>query len=206
MKKGLIYVLLITGFTVWQGTASAQNFDVDLLKRINPQNPSSGYWQNTSNSVYWAGAAVPAGTLVYGLISGDEHAKHASFDLFISVGANMFITDMMKRSIRRSRPMDNYPGTIFSSPSSDMSMPSGHTSMAFATATTLSLQYKKWYVTVPAYAWAASVGYSRMYLGKHYPTDVLGGAAVGVGMGYASHWLNKKLFRSYYKRPTAYVP
>jgi undecaprenyl-diphosphatase len=49
-------------------------------------------------------------------------------------------------------------------------------------------------VVVPAYAWAAGVGYSRMYLGQHYPTDVLAGAAIGIGSAYLSNWLNKKYF------------
>lgn len=184
----------------------AQGWDAKLLNKINPQNPNSQYWINTSNSVYWASAAVPAGSLLYGLISGDEKAKHSSFDLFLSLGANMLVTDLMKKSFNRTRPGDKYPDMIYPvSPTTDMSMPSGHTSMAFATATTLSLQYKKWYVTVPAYAWAASVGYSRMYLGKHYPSDVLGGAALGIGAGYASHWLNRKLFKRYYTTPKPYA-
>jgi len=53
--------------------------------------------------------------------------------------------------------------------------------LAFATATTLSIPYKKWYVTVPAYVWASSVGYSGRYLGRHFPSDVLAGAAEGIG-------------------------
>lgn len=176
-----------------------QGFDANLLNSINPQNPGSRYWQQTSNSVYWAGYSLPAGALIYGLVSGNQNVKHASYDLLISIGTNVLITDVLKRSFNRTRPMDAHPGMIFSTPSGDMSLPSGHTSLAFATATTLSLQCKKWYVTVPAYAWAGSVAYSRLYLGKHYPTDVVGGALVGIGSGYASHWLNRKLFKRYYR-------
>jgi len=39
-----------------------------------------------------------------------------------------------------------------------------------------------------------------MYLGKHYPSDVLGGAILGVGSAYASDWLNRKWFKSYYQK------
>jgi undecaprenyl-diphosphatase len=66
--------------------------------------------------------------------------------------------------------------------------------MAFSTATSLTLQYKKWYVAVPAYFWAANVGYSRMYLGEHYPSDVFAGAAVGAGSAVLAHWLVKKIW------------
>ena len=76
------------------------------------------------------------------------------------------------------------------------SFPSGHTSLAFSTAASLSIQFNKWYVTLPAYLWAGSVAYSRMYLGVHYPTDVLGGAAVGIGSAYLAHWLNQKFFKN----------
>jgi membrane-associated phospholipid phosphatase len=50
---------------------------------------------------------------------------------------------------------------------------------AFALATSLSLSYPKCYIIVPSFAWASSVGYSRMDLGVHYPSDVLAGAIVG---------------------------
>ena len=61
------------------------------------------------------------------------------------------------------------------------SFPSGHTSLSFATATALSRAYPKWYVIVPAFLWAGSVGYSRMYMGVHNPSDVLTGSVLGIG-------------------------
>jgi membrane-associated phospholipid phosphatase len=72
-------------------------------------------------------------------------------------------------------------------------MPSGHTSSAFSTATSLSLNFRKWYVVAPAYTYAAAVGYSRMYLGVHYPSDVLVGALLGSGTAYLTWKINKKL-------------
>ena len=67
--------------------------------------------------------------------------------------------------------------------------------MAFATATSLSLTYPKWYIIVPAYSWAGAVGYSRMHLGVHYPSDVFIGALVGAGSAWLTHAMNKKLLK-----------
>ena len=76
-------------------------------------------------------------------------------------------------------------------------MPSGHTSGAFATATALSLKYPEWYVIVPSYLWASSVGLSRMHLGLHYPTDVLAGAVLGAGSAYLTYKVNEWLWDNY---------
>jgi membrane-associated phospholipid phosphatase len=101
----------------------------------------------------------------------------------------------LKSAVHRTRPYEKYPNDVFAlSVSGDKSFPSGHTSQAFATATTLALQYRKWWVVVPAFAWAGSVGYSRMYLGKHYPSDVLAGALIGAGSSFAGHFISNKLF------------
>jgi membrane-associated phospholipid phosphatase len=192
--KGCILFFVVTSFTVSQ--LQSQNLDVDILKGINPRNPNSQYWIQTSASAYWVPAVVSFGTLAYGLIENDKHAKRNAYELFINVGVSTIINEGIKISVNRTRPADRYPNEIFAnSVTHGSSFPSGHTALAFATATTVALEYRKWYVVVPAYLWAGSVGYSRMYLGKHYPSDVLGGAVVGIGSGYLSHWLNKKIFK-----------
>ena len=82
------------------------------------------------------------------------------------------------------------------------SFPSGHTSNAFATATATAMifAFPQWYVAVPVFSWAGAVGYSRMHLGVHYPSDVLVGSSVGTESTWLGHWLNKRLFQSRTKR------
>jgi membrane-associated phospholipid phosphatase len=53
--------------------------------------------------------------------------------------------------------------------------------------------YPKWYIIVPSICWAGAVGYSRMHLGVHYPSDVVAGALVGAGSAWLTHYVNKKL-------------
>ena len=89
---------------------------------------------------------------------------------FIGTGAVIF---GVKEIVRRKRPLDNRLG--------NPAFPSGHTAYAFATATVLGDRYPK--LRIPLYIGAGLVGLSRIYLGRHYASDVIGGAAVGTIAG-----------------------
>jgi membrane-associated phospholipid phosphatase len=205
MKKSVsLFILSLLLVLLCNTRVMAQNWDIDLLKYINPRYPNSSYWQNTSKSAYYVTGAVTLGTLVTGLASNNDYIKHNAYESLLNLGISNAITFGLKFAINRERPADRYPDEVFvTSPLHGKSFPSGHTSLAFSTAATLSIEYKKWYITVPAYLWASSVGYSRMYLGRHYPSDVLGGAAVGIGSGYLTHWFNRQIFKGYYSKKTS---
>ena len=119
----------------------------------------------------------------------DDLLKNALY-VGVSIGVDGVITYGMKVGIGRPRPFVSYPDLYHYSLETTQSFPSGHTSLAFATATALSLKYPKWYVIAPSYLWACSVGYSRMNLGVHYPSDVLAGAVVGAGSAYVTYLVN----------------
>jgi len=173
----------------------SQNLDIDILKAINPMFPNSVYWEQTTASAYWVPGIIVMGSFGCGLLKKNEQIRQNGYELLVNIAVSQLITEAIKISVNRERPAERYPKEIFASSSTHgYSLPSGHTSLAFATATTLALDYKKWYIVVPTNLWAASVAYSRMYLGVHYPSDVLGGIIIGIGSGYLSHWLTKKLF------------
>ena len=185
-----IYLLLLSSICF------AQNWEIDLLKDINSSQSHSAFQQNISKSVYPLSVATPVTMFAVGLFNKDKKLQQQSYKVVGSLLINTAITQAMKYTFKRNRPYQDYPTIIFpSNIEHDASFPSGHTSTAFALATSMSIQYKKWYVVVPAFVWASSVGYSRLYLGEHYPTDVLAGAAIGMGSAYLSEWLNKKLFK-----------
>ncbi len=86
---------------------------------------------------------------------------------------------VLKNGLKRNRPqaaLKNFRSII--TPSDKFSFPSGHTSAAFMMATLLGYYLPA--LMIPLYCWAALVGFSRVVLGVHFPTDTLVGVILGV--------------------------
>jgi undecaprenyl-diphosphatase len=192
--KPISFSLLLTSSIIFCNQLQAQNWDINLLKQINPSNPNSSTWKNISSTSEPLSVAAPIGMFVVSLVNHDQNLKRNSFKLAESMVITAAITEVMKVTINRDRPFVKYPLDVFPNQIDETgkSMPSAHTALAFTTATSIYLAYPKWYVALPAFTWATAVGYSRMYLGQHYPSDVLVGAIVGGSSACLTNWLNKK--------------
>jgi undecaprenyl-diphosphatase len=189
-------ILLITGCILFCRSSYCQNWDIDVLKKINPENPNSSVMRVLSGSAYPIGVAAPVSLLAAGFIQKNKELQYKGWQSAGALAIDVALTAALKYTVNRERPAEKYPGMVFPyNNETSPSFPSTHTSVAFATATTLSLEFKRWYVVVPVYMWAAGVGYSRLYLGEHYPTDVIGGAVVGAGSAFLGQWLTKKVLR-----------
>jgi membrane-associated phospholipid phosphatase len=191
------YTLLLL-FISLQFGAFSQNFDINLLKSINKNETSfkDNFFKADARSVTVFNIAAPVGVFAAGLI---KHDKKLEIDAAYMAGGfilSTIITQGTKKIVQRERPFEKYSFIVKRDEGGGYSFPSGHTSAAFTTATSLSLLFPKWYVIAPAYLWAASVGYARMYQGVHYPTDVLAGAVVGAGSAWLAwkvqKWMTKK--------------
>ena len=94
------------------------------------------------------------------------------------------LQSVSEKSVRRIRPCDINDAVRLLIPyPSDYSFPSGHTAVSFAAASALYFAGEK-YLWKAALVLAAFIAFSRMYLYVHYPTDILGGALLGILCGY----------------------
>lgn len=83
--------------------------------------------------------------------------------------------------------------------------PSNHASNGFAAATFLALLLRNRWVTLSAFLWAVGSCYSRMYLGVHYPTDILCGAMLGIVFAIIIFFLYKKAAKRLALPPYRYI-
>ncbi len=122
--------------------------------------------------ISYAGHPVVSGTAPILLFHIDEQkaAQHAYLGLFLNCASVI----PLKYIVNRRRPCGEHDHW-------DASFPSGHTAFVFTQAYILSHHYPK--ATVPVFAFASAVGLSRVYIKKHYPSDVLAGAVLGILTG-----------------------
>jgi membrane-associated phospholipid phosphatase len=194
MVRKLLFIFLFSlPFSLF-----SQNLDIRILRSINsPQTISSDkFFQLISNSEAYLVILTPVEMWSVGLIKHNDKLFRNACVTIAATAVNAGITEIMKYSINRDRPFVTYPDITKKSRAGSPSFPSGHTSNAFSTATSLSLAYSKWYIIVPAYTWAGTVGYSRMHLGVHYPSDVLAGALIGAGSAWLTYSVNKRLINN----------
>jgi len=130
--------------------------------------------------------------------------------LFLFVILTIILTDqscdLIKQTVCRLRPsndpciaslvhvVNNYRG-------GDYGFPSAHACNTFGMAVFLYgvMRPKRWGLTLAFFAWAAIMSYSRIYLGVHYPSDILCGAVLGVSIGWGMalfHTYTLSLLRS----------
>jgi membrane-associated phospholipid phosphatase len=120
----------------------------------------------------------------------DRTMTRASVRVLEAVFFSELVTGGIKTLTGRLRPFtganaDATDPLVLDGDHNALSFPSGHTSQAFAIATVLAQTYDTWYVQVPVYSVATSQAVQRIESGKHWLSDVVVGAALGVFIGRA---------------------
>jgi membrane-associated phospholipid phosphatase len=165
---------------------------------------TAGYFHRTTtfqgfNSVFTSTATGvgigvgPATLFVVGSLSKNSYMRKTALLAGETMADSAILSTVMKDIGRRARPQDYPPNAPLTDswfkPTGGAlkgigSFPSTHTIMAFSAATVVARRYsrRKW-VPYAAYGLATLVGFSRLTLSAHFPSDVFMGAALGYGIG-----------------------
>ena len=130
----------------------------------------------------------------------EEKRDHWFFvPVILASSLSLTITEyVLKNIFARGRPPDTLGVIQIGSKLSDYSFPSGHATFAWALAIVLANKEPrgKWIF----YGLAFFISASRIYLGKHYPADIVAGSIVGIVIGLCSLWLERMLVKRNHKR------
>jgi len=131
--------------------------------------------------------------MIFLVVFGGKRGVLAAVAIIIAVSiSDLTAAKFLKPLIGRLRPCLSLDVRLVLGCGGRFSFPSNHAANSAAIAMALFPFYKKSLrFTVPL---AIAVGFSRIYLGVHYPSDVLGGFAIGAVIGYATSWVIKQIF------------
>lgn len=154
--------------------ARLRAYDEEILRRVTGKRHPLTTFLLTVLCRFADPDVVTMAFVVIALGGAPQLAEH----LCLALVTTAIITQTVKNTVRRARPHNDIQALV---PPDRYSFPSGHTSAAFAMAMALTAVVPE---LVPvAILIAFVVGYARLYLGVHYPIDVVVGSAIGLFTG-----------------------
>jgi undecaprenyl-diphosphatase len=156
----------------------------DLYGTINDFARSTGWLHGPATAYAKYGLLIFAGLLVLGWwVARDRPARVMAAALLapLSTVLAVAINQPIIRTVAETRPYVAHPGAlVLVSKTTDPSFPSDHAAMAGAVA--VGLLFVSWRLGLVATACALALAFVRVYVGAHYPHDVLAGLALGAGV------------------------
>lgn len=174
-------------------------FDQQLLLSVN------GSWGHWWDWFFYIVSWIPTWFPLYALLVyfswrrwGWRQTFYVILFTALAIGLADWVASFFKNVLPKFRPshtpeirsmvhtVNSYIGGLYGTVS-------GHAATSFAVATFISGAFRKRWVTAGMIFWAALVAFSRMYIGVHYPMDVLLGTITGVLIGLLCYWQYRKV-------------
>jgi membrane-associated phospholipid phosphatase len=176
--------LVLGGIAAGIGTVAVFDEDIERGIRRNRNDTLTSIFDNVQPFGNEYAIGVVGTFYIYGEIFKDPRAKTTALDAISATAiASGIIDNSLKYVIGRGRPTDNHGAYNFQPFSGRDSFASGHATEAFALASVISEHYDTPWVQVTSYGLASMVGYARLNNNRHWPSDVLAGAAIGTFVG-----------------------
>jgi hypothetical protein len=189
--------LIAGGVVAATGGAMLLDHEVRGFTQDNRSRAGSRVAQNVSNFGLIAPAVGLGVSYVVGEVFQNQEAKQRAADgVEASVISEALILYPMKFFLGRSRPASDRGSQNYRPFNISGSMPSFHTVEAFTAASVIAEHADNPWVSAAAYGLAAGVGASRIYLDKHWTSDVILSAAIGTVVGKAVVALNRERRKS----------
>ena len=154
----------------------------DYFKK-NQTNFLDNYFGITNNfGELYSALGIPVGTYLVGYVTDNYEVRKTGRQMAEAMIISTLTAQSIKMLLGRSRPFiengsDHFQ--FFQLHEPNISHPSGHTTVAFTIATVLAFNIDEWWAYTGFYALAASTGLARIYLDKHWASDVFMGAVIG---------------------------
>ena len=185
--------LVLGGVAAGIGAVAAFDEDIERAIRQHRNHTLTSIFDNVQPLGNEYAIGIVGSFYLYGEIFKDPRAKTTALDSISATAiASGLINNSFKYIIGRGRPTDGKGANSFEPFSGHDSFSSGHTTEAFALASVISEHYKTPWVQVTFNGLASMVGYARLNNNRHWPSDVLAGAAVGTFVGKAVVHFNQK--------------
>lgn len=173
-----------------------QEFEIEILNFIQ-ENLRNGFLDKVMLIVTMCGNLGIFWVAVALIISAKAKYRRCSITMLIGLIMGVIIGNLIiKNAVMRDRPcwVVEMSDMLIANPQ-DFSFPSGHTLSSFCAASILFYYDKR--LGIPSFAVALLIAFSRIYLYVHYPSDILGGAILGVVIaGITISATNKYLFKN----------
>jgi undecaprenyl-diphosphatase len=135
------------------------------------------------------------GVVAVMLLVGRPRTRLLALELAILFVVGILVGDGLKAVLFRDRPFETLSGIVLRiAQDPDSSFPSGHALIVSLGATFALVSFRRKWVAGLLTVEAALVCYSRIYLGAHYPLDVLGGILVGAGIALVGYFVLERYF------------